>query len=42
MFFLNATERMINSILKKIEKSEELYRKGVALLKNESEIKLWY
>ncbi|PNZ10422.1 hypothetical protein CD113_10360 [Staphylococcus simiae] len=42
MFFLNASERMINSILKKIEKSEKLYTNGVKRLKAKSEISLWF
>ncbi|NJH82106.1 hypothetical protein BUZ57_08405 [Staphylococcus hyicus] len=42
IFFLSASERMIDSILKKIEKSEALYNKGAKLLKTESENRLWF
>lgn len=40
-FFLDATERMLDSILLKINKSEELYKKGVRLLKTDSEKMIW-
>ncbi|UXV31680.1 Fic family protein [Mammaliicoccus sciuri] len=42
MFFLNASERMIDSILMKISKSEELYFKGIRMLKTDSEKKIWF
>ncbi|WP_340139035.1 Fic family protein [Mammaliicoccus sciuri] len=42
MFFLNASERMIDSILMKISMSEELYFKGIRMLKTDSEKKIWF
>lgn len=41
MFFLNASERMIDSILYKIDASEQLYKKGSKLLNKDSEGMLW-